>query len=184
MPSRRVTRPIAFAGLTVLLGCSSTSTVMRPDRLPPEQGAAQAKAIAGTFAGKEVDVELVSPDKEAGEPFLTGTVAAAPDGRAFVLSTPSAVPQRIPFDNTRTIIHRNGLMGAGEGFLIGALSGAVTGFMLNAVGEDWFCGPPSATCIHQGSDASVGLTAVGAVTGGLLGALIGWAVGHRKIISF
>ena len=184
MTSNRAAATIALAGLAVLLGCSSTTTAMRPDRLPPEQGAAQAKAVAGVFAGKEVDVELASRDPESSEPYLTGTLAATPDGRAFVLSTPSAAPQRIAFDNTRTIIHRNGLAGAGEGFLIGAISGAMTGLMVSAATEDWFCGPPSATCIHSGGDPTLGLAAIGAVTGGAFGALIGWAVGHRKIVSF
>jgi len=181
MPSRRVTRPIAFAGLSVLLGCSSTSTVVRPDRLPPEQGTAQAKAIAGAFAGKDVKVELAAPDPRTGARYYRAMLATAEDGKGFLLLAPPAEPGWVPFDNTGRIVQRNHLLGAGEGFLIGTASGALTGIFVSAFLQNALGCPSSWTCTFQGSSAP---NVYVVVTGAALGTLIGWAAGHRKIITF
>jgi len=183
MPSPRAVVPIVFAALSILLGCSSTSIVTRPDRLAHEQGIAQATMIVGDFAGKAVRVELESPEPRNGARYYEAMLATSAEGKGFLLLSPPAAPGWVAFENTRRITHTNRLWGAGEGFLIGTASGILLGLLTKASWENssmcssssgWTCSSPSTAAEVLG----------GAGIGAVIGTFFGLAIGHRNIMNF
>jgi hypothetical protein len=183
MPSPRAVVPIVFAALSFLLGCSSTSTVTRPDRLPQEQGIAQATMIVGDFAGKEVKVELESPAPRTGARYYQGTLATSAEGKGFLLLSPPAAPGWVAFENTRRITYTNRLWGAGEGFLIGTASGILLGLLTKASFEnDSDCS--SASCWKWSTPSTAELVLLEGGIGAVIGTFIGLVISHRKIMSF
>ena len=169
-----------------LLGCSSTAAVLRPDLIAPNQEAAQANAITHSFAGKKVDVEVASSSTKTDKAHLTGTLATS-DGKAFLLLAPPEEAARIPFESIRSITYRNRLAGAGEGLLVGGLSGGLTGFLLTAVVSSSICDSlphPADGTSSCHTNSSIVPVVASTVVGGLVGALIGSHVGHRTTLTF
>ena len=188
MSSLQAIASVVIGAILPALGCSSTSAVLRPDLLPPDQRIGQANAITDTVAGKEVDVEFEPLGRPADDPSNRTGELAAPDRKSFLLLTPAEEPLRIPFEGARRITYRNGPGGTAEGLFIGGLSGAVAGLVLNVAASASLCSSiPSAPDSSSGTSCG-GIEAtpvlIGALLGGVVGSLIGFNIGHRTIYTF
>ena len=163
---------LVVAALIPGVGCSQSTTVVRPDRLPPDQGATQARAIANQFAGKEVTIKVLRPEGSnlTEVPVLTGKIAAL-DAKEFLLYEAPGKARRIPFEQTRSLGSNNRGGGALTGLLIGAAPGAVAGLMFDAM-------------LTLGFDRIVLTTMAGAVLFGAAGAGIGALIGRRTTLTF
>ena len=94
---------------------------------------------------------------------------------------------RMPFESIRSITYRNRLAGAGEGLLVGGLSGGLTGFLLTAVVSSSICDSlphPADGTSSCHTNSSIVPVVASTVVGGLVGALIGSHVGHRTTLTF
>lgn len=168
------------------LGCSTSSALVRPDQLLPEQATAQARTLTNALAGSEVVVELVSQngDHTTRGPVRTGTVTAL-DGKSFLLSESPDTTYRVSFDYTRSFSTINRKKGVTDGILVGVLLGGVAGAIFGAevsrIGCDEDVSPPRCpSVIATAAPAGV----MGALVGGVLGAGLGAIIGHRLSFTF
>jgi hypothetical protein len=167
-------------------GCSTSSALVRPDQLRPEQATAQARTLTDALAGREVVVELVSQngDHTARGPVRTGAVTVL-DDKSFLLSESPDTTYRVSFEYTRSLSIIDRKKGATDGMLVGVLLGGVAGAIFGAevsrLGCDEDVSPPRCPSVI-GSAAPFGAT--GAFLGGALGAGLGAIIGHRLSFTF
>ena len=188
MTSGRIVALVAVALALSSFGCSTSSAVLRPDRLAPEQATAQATALTNALADKEVVVELVAQTGDqmatTGAPVLSGRVTAL-DEKSFRLSETSGRTYTVPFEDTRSLSAVDRGRGAREGILVGVLlggvSGAVFGARVSRIGCDEDYSPPRCP---DPTDTALPLGLVGALVGGALGAGVGALIGHRVSFTF
>jgi hypothetical protein len=182
----------AFAALVAAqvipgFACSSTRAVQRPDVLPPDQGMVQARAITNVFAGRDVEVKLSrSHSGSVGVPesLRSGRLAAL-DGQSYLLYEPSGSFHRTLFEDTHSMTSKDRGKGATRGLLFGALAGAAAGAIFGSLLSGLGC---SDMGTHIECPSGAGLTASGALVGGLLvgalGAGVGALIGYRTTLTF
>jgi hypothetical protein len=180
--------PAVFAAVFVLpaSGCSTSRTMLRPDRLPPQQAMVQARKLTEALAGTDVIVELVTSngDPTTKGPVRTGKVTAI-DEKTFLLSEAPDRAYRVPFEDTRSLSTINRKRGAADGMLVGVLLGGVAGAIFGAEASRLGCDadvyPPRCPSA-AGTAVPVGVA--GALLGGALGTGLGAIIGHRLSFTF
>jgi hypothetical protein len=186
MSSFRMAAALAAIFALAAFGCSTSSVVVRPDQLGPEQATAQARTVTDALAGNEVVVELVPRDGDdtASGPVLTGTVTAL-DSNAFLLRESPDRAYPVPFEYTRSLSTINRKKGATDGMLVGILIGGLTGAVFGAevsrLGCEQDVYPPRCP---PAINTALPVGAVGAFLGGALGAGLGAIIGHRLSFTF
>jgi len=182
----RMAATLAAIFALAAFGCSTSSVVVRPDKLGPEQATVQARTLTDALAGNEVVVELAPRDGDdrTRGPVLTGTVTAL-DNKAFLLRESPERAYPVPFEYTRSLSTINRKKGATEGMLVGIVLGGITGAIFGAevsrIGCDQDVYPPRCP---PAIDTAVPVGVVGAFLGGALGAGLGAIIGHRLSFTF
>jgi hypothetical protein len=130
-------------------------------------------------------VAILTPDRRAAQPEVREGSLAIQDGGAFSLRGSSAAAERIPFERTQSVVVRNQNRGALDGLLGGAIAGALVGLVLGSVFDEAACGEDGGgsrtVCPNR---AKIALTVGGAALCGLIGAVVGSAIGHRTTFTF
>jgi len=165
-------------------GCSQSTTMIRPDRLPPDQGSVQAQSIAKQLEGKEVTVNLLPPQnsKLTEEEALTGRIDFL-DGRYFVLHEAHEKQRQIPFEQTSSFSSNSRAKGALRGLMFGSAAGALVGLIVSSELSGMACSedPYPSSCSSKGI---LPFTMLSAVLVGAVGAGIGALIGRRTTLTF
>jgi hypothetical protein len=184
----RVAAVLAAVLALPAFGCSTSTAVLRPDQLLPEQATAQTRTLDNALAGNEVVVELVprNGDDATTERILTGRVTGL-DEKSFLLSLSESpdTAYRVSFEDTRSLSTINRKKGARDGMLVGILLGGVAAAVFGAeasrIGCDQDVSPPRCP---SAIDTALPAGAVGAFLGGAVGAGVGAIIGHRLSFTF
>jgi hypothetical protein len=166
---------ISCVASLALCACSTTTAMSSP--IAP----ADLTTLNNDLRGQEVELRFTRAN-----PDVARSSAVSVDASKVLWTDQSGGRQSVPVDALQSLSYVSGPRGAGDGFGLGFLSGAIAGGLLGfSSGDDPSCGTEVYFCIHgsRGEKAVVGAVLLGLV-GGIVGAIIGANEGHHRIVRF